>query len=176
MSNQLPSREQAIKLLKKNHCAPKVILHCQAVADLSLEIAEELKKKGCRVNLKLIEVGGLLHDIGRSKTNAVDHGVVGSQIAKSEDLPEGVVNIIKRHVGGGITSQEAASFGWPPDVYMPITLEEKIVSYADKLIDNHKETRVPIEVEIERLQARGFNDAAQRVRKIHEEITGLLCN
>ena len=97
--------------------------------------------------MNLVEVGALLHDIGRSKTHAIDHGVVGSKIAESEGLPESIVRIIRRHVGGGITAEEAEAFGWPKDVYMPETLEEKIVSYADKLIDKSK--RVPIEVEIE---------------------------
>jgi uncharacterized protein len=176
VSSRLPSREQAIELLRKNNCSRQVVSHCEAVADLSLEIASQLRKKGLNVDLKLVEAGALLHDIGRSKTNAVDHGVVGGQIAEQEGLPEAVVRIIKRHVGGGITAEEAALFGWPRDVYVPLGLEEKIVSYADKLLDNSRRRRVPIDVEIERLQAKGHKDAAERVRKLHEEITTLLGN
>ena len=171
MSKELPSREQAIELLRKNNCPPKVINHCEEVAKLALEIASKLEKKGIKVDLKLVEAGALLHDIGRSKSHAVDHGVVGAKIAESEGLPEAVVRIIRRHVGGGITAQEAEKFGWPKDVYEPVTLEEKIVSYADKLIDKSK--RVPIDLEIERLQVE-HKDAAERVRKLHEEITRLL--
>lgn len=171
MSKELPSREQAIELLRKNNCPPKVINHCEEVAKLALEIASKLEKKGIKVDLKLVEAGALLHDIGRSKSHAVDHGVVGAKIAELEGLPEEVVRVIKRHVGGGITAQEAEKFGWPKDVYEPVTLEEKIVSYADKLIDSSK--RVPIDLEIERLQVE-HRDAAERVRKLHEEITRLL--
>ena len=171
MSKELPSREQAIELLRKNNCPPKIIRHCEAVATLALEIAGKLEEKGMKVDLKLVEAGALLHDIGRTKSHAVDHGVVGAKIAESEGLPEEVIRIIKRHVGGGITAQEAERFGWPKDVYEPVTLEEKIVSYADKLIDNSK--RVPIDLEIKRLQVE-HRDAAERVRKLHEEITRLL--
>ena len=171
MSEELPSREQAIELLRKYNCLPKVINHCEEVAKLALEIASKLEKKGIKVDLKLVEAGALLHDIGRSKSHAVDHGVVGAKIAELEGLPEAAVRIIKRHVGGGITSQEAEQFGWPKDIYEPVTLEEKIVSYADKLIDQSK--RVPIDLEIERLQVE-HRDAAERVRKLHEEITRLL--
>ena len=171
MSRGLPSREQAIELLRKNNSSPKVIRHCEAVADLALEIASKLEKKGLKVDLKLVEAGALLHDIGRSKSHAVDHGLIGSKIAESESLPEPVVKIIRRHVGGGITAQEAEEFGWPKDVYEPVSLEEKIVSYADKLIDSSK--RVPIDLEIERLGVEHC-DAAERVRKLHEEITCLL--
>jgi uncharacterized protein (TIGR00295 family) len=141
-----------------------------------LEIASQLRKKGLKVDLKLVEAGALLHDIGRSKTNAVDHGLVGGQIAEQEGLPEPVVRIIKRHVGGGITAEEAALFGWPQNVYVPLSLEEKIVSYADKLLGNSKQGRVSINVEIERLQAHGHKDAAERVRKLHEEMSSLLGN
>ena len=64
--------------------------------------------------------------------------------------------------------------GWPKDNYIPQTLEEKVVSYADKLIDHSK--RIPIETEIGRLQKENKSDAAERVRKLHEEITSLLGN
>ncbi len=112
----------------------------EAVAELALEIADKLERKGLRINRELVEAGALLHDLGRSKTHRVDHGIVGAQIAESLDLPEPIIRIIKRHVGGGITADEAKTFGWPKDVYVPQTLEEKIVSYADKLID-HVKTR-----------------------------------
>ncbi len=176
MNNPLPTREQAIELLRKNNCPPQIISHCQSVADIAMEIANQLKRRGVKVDLQLIEAGALLHDIGRSKTNSVDHGLAGSQIAESEGLPLAVGQIVKTHVGGGFTVEEAAGFGWPKGVYTPLTLEEKIVSYADKLVDNSKRGRVPIEVEVRRLRAAGHEDAAERVRKLHEEITLLLGN
>jgi hypothetical protein len=61
-----------------------------------------------------------------------------SQIAKENILPETVVAIIERHVGGGITEQEAKESTGPPSNYIPVTLEEKIVSYADKTGGNFK--------------------------------------
>lgn len=174
MSSGLPSREQAIELLHKNNCPPQVISHCIAVADLALETAGKLEAKGLKINTQLIEAGALLHDLGRSKNHTVNHAVIGAQIAQSIGLPEPVINIIKRHVGAGLTAEEAQWLGWPKDVYIPQTLEEKIVSYADKLIDQSK--RIPIETEIERLQRENKNEAAERVRKLHEEITSLLGN
>ncbi len=141
MSSKLPSREQALTLLQQNHCSPRVIAHCKAVAKLSIETAKICQKKGLTIDLELVEVGALLHDLGRSKTHSVNHAVVGAEIAKQAGLPESVINIIKRHVGGGITNAEAKELGWPEDNYVPVTLEEKIVSYADKLVETSK--RVP---------------------------------
>ena len=174
MSSGLPSREQAIELLRKNNCPPQVISHCIAVADLAMETTSKLQRKGLKINTELVEAGALLHDLGRSKNHTVDHAIVGAQIAQSIGLPEPVIKIIKRHVGAGITAEEAAKFGWPKDTYTHQTLEEKIVSYADKLIDQSK--RIPIETEIERLQRENKSEAAERVRRLHEEITSLLGN
>jgi len=139
-----------------------------------METTSKLQRKGLKINTELVEAGALLHDLGRSKNHTVDHAIVGAQIAQSIGLPEPVIKIIKRHVGAGITAEEAAKFGWPKDTYTPQTLEEKIVSYADKLIDQSK--RIPIETEIERLQRENKSEAAERVRTLHEEITSLLGN
>jgi uncharacterized protein len=176
VSKPLPSREQAVELLRKSNCSPQVISHCQAVAELSLEIASQLKKKDFDLDLRLVEAGALLHDIGRSKTNAVDHGVIGAQIAEQIGLPETVADIIRKHVGGGFMAKEAAELGWPVGNYTPTSLEEKIVSYADKLVDNSKRKRVPIAVEIQRLQTAGHKEAAERVEKLHKEISEMLGN
>jgi uncharacterized protein len=172
VSDKLPSREQALQLLYENHCPNRVIRHCEAVEKLALETANALKKKGVRVNSDLVAIGALLHDIGRSRTHSVHHAVVGAEIAKSVGLPESVVSIIKRHVGGGITNSEAEKLGWPKDIYVPITIEEKIISYADKLIEDCKQA--PIEVTIEKLSRELNNDAAERVRKLHEEMKNLI--
>jgi uncharacterized protein len=174
VNRRLPSREQALELLRKNNCSPKVISHCKAVAELAVETACKLEKKGLKIDVDLVQAGALLHDLGRSKTHTVDHAVVGAEIAESEGLPESVVRIIRRHMGGGITPEEADKFGWPEDVYEPLTLEEKIVSYADKLIEKTKKSK--IELEIEQLRIDHKDDAAERVRRLYEEITGLLGN
>jgi uncharacterized protein len=171
VSSALPNREQAIELLHKNNCPPQVISHCIAVADLAVEIANKLQRNGRRINIELVEAGALLHDLGRSKTHTIDHALIGAQMANSTGLPEMVIKIIKRHVGAGITFEEAQELGWPTDIYTPETLEEKVVSYADKLIGNSK--RMPIEIELERLQKKNKNQAAERVRKLHEEIVRL---
>jgi uncharacterized protein len=170
--SELPNREQAIQLLRKYRCAKKVVSHCKAVAALAKETAEALKKKGLDVDVDLVEIGALLHDLGRSKTHSVNHVVVGAEIGENQGLPEKVLCIIKRHMGGGVTSSEASKLGWPEDKYIPNTLEEKIVSYADKLIGSSE--RVPIEETITRLREEKLDGAAERVQKLHNEIVGLL--
>jgi uncharacterized protein len=174
VSERLPSKEQAVQLLYQSGCSKYVIRHCKTVAELAVEIAEACREKGLDVDLELVEIGALLHDIGRSKTHTVHHAIVGAEIARSLGLPETVISIIKRHVGGGITTREAKKLGWPKDIYVPETLEEKIVSYADKLIDGSK--RVPIEITIEKFseERRIPRSAIERIRRLHKEILSLI--
>lgn len=172
MSEKLPTREQALQLLKTNGCSTNVIIHCESVAKLAKETAQTLQKNGLKVNVELVEAGALLHDLGRSRTHTVNHVVVGAEIARKAGVPEPVLAIIKRHVGGGLTAAEAAELGWPKDVYVPVTLEEKIVSYADKLVETSE--CVPIELTVNRLRQEKLDAAADRVQKLYDEITTLL--
>lgn len=174
MSEQLPSKQRALSLLVKSGCSVEVIKHSKAVATIAKRIAEACKKNEIKVNVKLVEVSAILHDIGRSRTHLVGHAIVGSKIAESLGLPKPVITIIERHVGGGITVDEAERLGWPVKSYLPQTIEEKIVTYADKLIEDSK--RVPIKITIKKLSKELGNThpSIERIRKLHEEIFSLI--
>jgi len=170
----LPSPEEAIRILTENGCDPVVVMHCLAVAELAVSIARQCVKSGIDVDIQLVHIGALLHDIGRSKTHTVHHAVVGADIARSIDLSALIISIIERHVGGGVPSEEASELGWPEKSYMPETLEEKIVTYADKRIENAEV--VPIERTIKRFKDELGADhpAIARLLNLHREIS-ILC-
>ncbi|MCD6529441.1 TIGR00295 family protein [Candidatus Bathyarchaeota archaeon] len=174
MGSRLPTEEEALKILRKSGCSTDVINHCKAVSKLAVELARKLNNKGLKIDLELVKVGALLHDIGRAKTHTVDHVIVGSKIARSLGLPRSIISIIERHAGGGITNEEAKDLGWPEGVYTPQTLEEKIVCYADKLIGGTK--RIPLEKTLKDLALKLGEDhpALERLRKLDEEIRKLL--
>lgn len=172
MNDQLPSKKKALKLLFQSGCSHEVVDHCKAVAKVATEIAEACKNKGLDVNVKLVEIGALLHDIGRSKTHSVHHAVIGAEIAESLKLPNAVIAIIERHVGGGITSEEAKKLGWLIKDYSPQTLEEKIVSYADKLVDGSK--RVQIERAIKKFSKKIPQSSIDGMKRLHEEFSSLI--
>jgi uncharacterized protein len=174
VNEKLPSRENAIKLLYGVGCSQNVVHHCIAVAELAVKIVKLASKKGVKVNQKLVEIGALLHDIGRAKTHTVHHAITGAELAKKYGLSESIIRIIKRHVGGGISPQEAEKLGWPNDIYVPQTMEEKIVSYADKLIEGAK--RVSIQHTITKMSKKIPEDAVKRMWKLHEEIMNIIGN
>ena len=162
----IPSPDECLNILKEVGCSEKVIDHCKAVRDVAVKIARKTN-----ADLKLVEAGALLHDIGRSKTHGIRHAVEGAKIAKKIGLPEKIVNIIERHIGAGLSKNEAKKLGLPAKDYIPETLEEKIVCHADNLIDNNKKQN--IEVEVERALRKNLKEYALRLVNLHKELSEL---
>ena len=168
----IPTYEQCIEMLKDAGCSDEVISHCIAVRDVAVKIAEK-----ANANIDLVNAAALLHDIGRSRTHDIRHMVEGVKIAKKLDLDEKIVRIIERHIGAGISKNEARKLGLPANSYIPETLEEKIVCHADNLIDDGH--RQPVEAEIEKALSKGLNEYALRLVNLHKElseITGIDLN
>jgi uncharacterized protein len=132
-----PSAREAKRLMRIRLAArPNVIKHTELVTKKALEIGNILRKKGVPVNLELLETGSYLHDIGRSITHGPVHGFVGGQILRELGYPESLINLVERHVGAGITTEEAIKMGLPKRDFLPNTIEEKILAYADKFVES----------------------------------------
>jgi len=173
-------RGNCIQLLREVGCDESVVEHCIAVAELALELALDYNRRESQarsrdrdsVNEKLVFTGALLHDMGRARSHGLNHGFVGGEIAKELGLEEPVVRIIQRHIGAGITAEEAKEMELPPANFMPETREEKIVACADNLIDGTR--RTSIEEAIGDLKAK-FGEAhpsINRTKKLYEDVVG----
>ena len=159
-------------MLKESGCAPNVIEHCKEVASLAIEIAEKAKAAGQNVNLELVEAGALLHDMGRCRTHGISHAVEGFRLATSKGIEPEVAEIIKRHIGAGISREEAKELGLPEDDYFPRSLEEKIVAHADNLIKGTK--RITIQEELELMRKKNVSEhIVQRAKMLAEEVERL---
>ena len=60
MSERLPSKRKALRLLFEAGCSPAVIEHCKAVAAVATKIAKACEKKELNVDVQLVEIGALL--------------------------------------------------------------------------------------------------------------------
>jgi uncharacterized protein len=157
------TKKDALALLKKYEVEDRVMEHLWAVHDYAMEIAADNE---CDRNL--VEVGSLLHDIGRARSHAIDHAIIGAEILRKECISEDVVHVVERHVGAGLTSEEAVKLGLPPGDYIPQTIEEKIVCHADNLIGSTE--RVSIQETIKIARQKWFEDAVERLIRMHCEV------
>ena len=163
--DDIPNYNQCIQILKENKCSQEIINHCIAVRNIAVRIAER-----ANANITLVEAGALLHDIGRSVTHDIGHAVEGAKIAKKIGLNNEIINIIERHIGAGISKEEAKKIGLPTKDYTPQTLEEKIVCHSDNLIEDNKQQN--IEIEVKKALDKGLKKYAEKLILLHEE----LCN
>jgi uncharacterized protein len=140
------------------------------VSHLAVKIAQKLRTRN--VDLELVRIGALLHDIGRSQTHGVTHAYVGSNMLRDSGVPEPVIKIVERHIGAGIPSNEAIALGLPDKDFIPETIEEKIVAYADKLVDGKR--RMSFEEACAQIaDSLGFaHPAVSRFQVLHRELTG----
>lgn len=126
---------EALNLLKEVGCPDNVVNHCIVVSRRAVAMAAKAQQD-MDVDGHLVEIGGLLHDIGRAVTHKLDHGVVGARLLRERGINDALQKICERHVCAGIPRSIAVVMGLPPRDFIPVTIEEKIVSHADNLT-NH---------------------------------------
>lgn len=86
----------------------------------------------------------MLHDIGIFKCDAagilcfgtepyICHGRIGAELLRSEGFPRHA-RVCERHTGAGITKAQiiAQNLPLPQQDFLPETMEEKVICYADK--------------------------------------------
>lgn len=123
-----------------------LIAHSTQVRDLALHIVDLHPEwtTDNRVDREFIEEASMLHDIGIIYCNApkihcvgphtyIEHGYLGAELLRKEGLPKHAL-VAERHTGTGITAEQVVREQIPIPIrdYCPISLEEKIICYADK--------------------------------------------
>ena len=89
------TRSEAVGLLRSSGADGELVGHGEAVAGVALRIGRKAQRDHPGLDLQLIELGALLHDVGRTRTHEIDHAAVGGQLVRSarkltvdEDLRE----------------------------------------------------------------------------------------
>jgi len=135
-----------LDLLRRAGVSEADIAHSLKVAEKALETAARTKAD---LNLELVGRGALFHDLGKAKTHALDHGKIGAEIGRALGLPEAITAIMEKHIRGGLTADEAVELGLPVKDYTLKTIEERIIIYADRLVDIITDGIVSIQTERE---------------------------
>jgi len=155
------------EILIQAGCSADVVAHCIVVSQLARSFAERARVV---LDRELVQKGGLFHDIGRSRTHGIEHALAGVEIAKKLGCSEQLIHIIERHIGAGITEAEAVKLGLPQKDYIPLTPEEKIVSYADNLINGVRKMPFPEALDRFKIILGPDHEGVELFLKQHHEI------
>ena len=138
-----PEDDDLRRLLLHHSC--QVTDRCQLVASRHPEL---------QLDTVFLEEAAMLHDIGIRWCHApsifcmgsepyIRHGLIGGELLRREGY-ERHARVCERHTGTGLTCQQILSqqLPLPPADYVPQTLEEQLVCYADKFYSKSRPDRV----------------------------------
>jgi len=97
-----------------------------------------------------VSEAAMLHDIGIFLCHApeihcfgthhyIEHGYLGAEILRAENLPKHAL-VCERHTGAGISLESIIknNYPLPHREMLPISIEEKLICYADKFFSKSK--------------------------------------
>lgn len=178
-------RERALNIIDNYYSGEPelkelLLAHSEAVAAKALDC---IRKHGLAdsVDTEFIEEAALLHDIGIFMTDApsihchgampyICHGIIGAGLLEAEGMPAHAL-VCERHTGAGLTVAdiESQNLPLPRHDMLPISLEEKVICYADKFFsksgDPHKEKT--LDNIMAQMEAHG-QDSLERFKSLHE--------
>ena len=145
------------------------MVHARAVADFALGLAR--KHPELELDEAFVYEAAMLHDIGIFLTDAprihcygseeyLCHGYLGAELLRSIGL-ERHARVCERHTGTGLTKEVIERNGWniPVKDFVPETLEEQLICFADKFFSKTKFLHEP----------RTFEQVVESMRKISED-------
>ena len=149
--------------------------HSCQVAEKAVSIAKRIEG----ADMEFVEDAALLHDIGIFRTHApsifctgsepyICHGVIGSELMESRGLHRYAL-VCERHTGAGLSCEEiiAQNLPLPHRDMIPISIEEKIICYADKFFSKSKITEEKTVADIRRSMAKFGPEQLRRFDEMH---------
>ena len=119
-----------------------LVTHSEQVRDKALQICQAHPEWD--VDRDFVAEAALLHDIGIIYCDApkihcvgthkyIEHGYLGAQLLRNEGYPQHAL-VAERHTGSGITMEQVIREDLPIPIqdYLPVSLAERIICYADK--------------------------------------------
>ena len=148
-----------------------LVSHSISVAAKALQIAD--RHPELSLDKMFIYEAAMLHDIGIFLTNAPDihclgdkpyicHGYLGADLMRQEGLPKHAL-VCERHTGTGFTRERIEQQGLPlphRDMF-PVTLEEKLITFADTFYSKSNLTQEKTPAQIRESLSRFGNEPVQ---------------
>lgn len=151
--------------------------HCIKVTELALKIIDQ--NKHLKINKEIVTFGAMLHDIGIIQTDApeigcfgkypyIAHTYLGREMLEQEGLYD-IAPICERHIGVGLTKEDIikADFPLPHRDMIPISLEEKLICYADKFYSK-SDKHLTIPRSVEKIRKKMLKYGEDKIRKFEE--------
>jgi len=136
-----------------------LLIHSEQIKNKALMIANRMTN--LHLDTEFIAEAAMLHDIGIFMCNAprihcqgenpyIKHGYLGADLLREEGLPRHAL-VCERHTGVGISLQTILKndLPLPHRDMLPISLEEKLICYADKF---YSKTQLTEEHTVERIR------------------------
>lgn len=155
----MTAEEIIFKYYPEDNALRRLLLHhSHQVADMALAVAD--RHPELHLDRDFLYRASMLHDVGIFLTDApaihcfgkapyLIHGRLGAELMREEG-DEKTARVCERHTGTGLTAENihTQNLPLPPGDYLPDTLEEQVVCYADKFFSkSHPErTRTPEQV------------------------------
>ena len=163
---------------KESELYRTLLIHSRKVRDKAMEC---ISRRGCKVDRDFVAEAAMLHDIGIYRCKAPDiycvgdlpyicHGVEGRKILEAEGFPRHAL-VCERHTGSGLTVDdiERQKLPLPRRDMLPLSLEEKLICYADKFFSKSGdiEKEKPFEKVVESMRRHG-EDTLKRFLELHK--------
>lgn len=152
-----------------------LLTHSQSVAQRALQIVSSHPE--LNADRRFVLEAAMLHDIGIFRCDAdgiccfgtepyICHGRIGAELLRAEGLPRHA-RVCERHTGAGITLKEIEEqhLPLPHQDFLPETIEEKIVCYADKFYSKSHLDRVRTPEQAEKSIAKHGIDGLERFKE-----------
>lgn len=145
------------------------MVHARKVTELALEMAR--RHLEFDIDMQFVEEAAMLHDLGIFMTDApriyccgsepyLCHGYIGAELLRSLGY-ERHARVCERHTGTGLTKEQVLANGWklPVKDFVPETIEEQLICFADKFYSKTKYLET----------ARTMEQVVESMSKISEE-------
>ena len=150
--------------------------HSRLVADKALQLAQAHPE--LEIDLDFVYEAAMIHDIGVFLTNApsiyctgdqpyICHGVLGAELMRADGYPRHAL-VCERHTGAGLTVADiiAQNLSLPHRDMCPVSLEEKLVCFADKFYSKSNPDREKPLDKVRKSVARYGEDSLRRFEEM----------